>query len=112
MCLPDRLCIHYCRHIMRYNSEVPSTKEHYDTLGKILFANNFGSNDKSTVSFGDQFEQLSIDLKLPQKLREVGVLRSDIPRMAEMAMQQTRLLPNNPRIIEYNDALKLYSEAW
>ena len=67
-------------------------------------------NDKDT--FADQFAELSSALKLPQRLRDVGISRTDLPLLAAEAMKQTRLLPNNPREVNYDDALYLYAQAW
>jgi alcohol dehydrogenase class IV len=41
----------------------------------------------------------------------VGVREADLPRLAEDAMKQTRLLVNNPREVTYEDAYTIYSEA-
>jgi alcohol dehydrogenase class IV len=51
------------------------------------------------------------DCKVPASLGEVGVSESDLPRLAEDAMKQTRLLVNNPREVTYADAFAIYSEA-
>jgi alcohol dehydrogenase class IV len=42
-------------------------------------------------------EQLSDDLRVPRRLRDVGIPEDAIPRLAEAAMKVTRLLANNPR---------------
>ena len=36
---------------------------------------------------------------------------ADLPRLAENAMKQTRLLVNNPREVTFADAYAIYSEA-
>ena len=41
----------------------------------------------------------------------MGVTAADIELLAEEAMQQTRLLPNNPRELLFDDALQLYEAA-
>ena len=51
------------------------------------------------------------DCKVPASLAEVGVRESDLPRLAEDAMKQTRLLVNNPREVTYADAFAIYGEA-
>ena len=50
-------------------------------------------------------------LRRPASLSEVGVDQKDLPRLAEDAMKQTRLLVNNPREVACTDALAIYSEA-
>jgi alcohol dehydrogenase class IV len=48
---------------------------------------------------------------MPQRLRDVGVARDDLDRLAADAMLQTRLLRNNPCPIEEPDARRLYEAA-
>ena len=48
------------------------------------------------------------ELKIPNKLKEVGVSHNDIPKLAEDAMQQERLLVNNPVKIGYKNAINIY----
>ena len=43
--------------------------------------------------------------------RRSGFGESDLPRLAEDAMKQTRLLVNNPREVTYADAFAIYGEA-
>jgi alcohol dehydrogenase class IV len=44
--------------------------------------------------------------------RDVGIARSDLKKLAEDAMKQTRLLVNNPREVSFDDALAIYTEAF
>ena len=50
-------------------------------------------------------------LGLPTRLSQVGVKAADIELLAEEAMKQTRLLPNNPRELLLGDARELYEAA-
>jgi alcohol dehydrogenase class IV len=54
---------------------------------------------------------LAPNLGLPVRLGEVGILRQDLPALARDAMQQTRLLINNPRELTYDDAIRIYEEV-
>ncbi|MAH88588.1 MAG: alcohol dehydrogenase [Pelagibacterales bacterium] len=56
-------------------------------------------------------EKLIIDLKIPNCLNEVGINIKDIPNLAKDAMKQERLLMNNPRKLNYEDALAIYKAA-
>lgn len=56
--------------------------------------------------------RLSAATSLPQRLREVGVTRGDLPMLAAEAMKHQRLLVNNPRPITQADALHLYEAAF
>jgi alcohol dehydrogenase class IV len=44
-------------------------------------------------------------------LRDVGIGAADLPRLTADAMNQTRLLVNNPRPVCYADALAIYEAA-
>ena len=49
---------------------------------------------------------------LAQRLRDCGIPRDALPGLAAAAMQQQRLLQNNPRPLSEADALAIYAEAW
>lgn len=51
-------------------------------------------------------------LELPTRLVQVGVTAADIPALAGLALQQQRLLANNPRDVTLADATRLYEEAF
>ena len=56
--------------------------------------------------------QLIDDVNLPATLREAKVAESDLEMLARDAMLQQRLLINNPRDVEYEDALAIYTAAY
>ena len=56
-------------------------------------------------------EQLIIDLKIPRKLKDVGINQKDIHMLAEDALKQQRLLINNPRNVNIEDAIAIYQSA-
>ena len=45
------------------------------------------------------------------RLRQVGIAESDLDRLADDAMLQTRLLTNNPCEVMRNDARAIYAAA-
>jgi alcohol dehydrogenase class IV len=57
-------------------------------------------------------ERLSDDIRVPRRLRDVGIPEDAIPRLAEAAMKVTRLLANNPRKITLEDAIAIYKLAY
>ena len=57
-------------------------------------------------------ERLSDDLRVPRRLRDVGIPEDAIPRLAEAAMKVTRLLANNPRTVTLEDAVAIYKSAY
>ena len=59
----------------------------------------------------EHFHALPKQLGLPTRLSEVGVQADDIARLSSEAMKQTRLLPNNPRLVTLDDAERIYQAA-
>ena len=55
--------------------------------------------------------ELIADLKIPKCLKDVGITSNDIPKLAEDAMKQERLLVNNPRELKLKDAVSIYEAA-
>jgi len=56
--------------------------------------------------------QLSIDVRIPQRLSEVGVTEAALASMADDAIQQQRLLVNNPRSMTRDDIYEIYKQAY
>lgn len=55
---------------------------------------------------------LSLDVGIPQRLRDVSIPENSLSGLAEAAMKVTRLLENNPRRVTLADALALYRAAY
>ena len=74
---------------------------------------NFTQNDQLvTAEFIDSLVKLSTRIGLPSKLRDVGIPKEACLQMSKDAMKQTRLLVNNPRVLEEKDAYEIYNAAW
>jgi len=52
------------------------------------------------------------DVGMPKRLREVGIPKQALPKIAESASHVTRLLANNPRKMTIDDIRKIYEEAF
>ncbi|OJY34669.1 MAG: alcohol dehydrogenase [Rhizobiales bacterium 65-9] len=55
---------------------------------------------------------LSAELGLQQRLRDVKIPKDALAMLAADAMKQTRLLVNNPRPLREEDARAIYEKAW
>ncbi len=62
-------------------------------------------------AFVDAMATIVGELGLERTLGEVGVIEADLPRLATDAMKVQRLLMNNPRDVNYDQALAMYREA-
>lgn len=72
-----------------------------------------GNSDEKTAQKGiDKIKAMIAECGIPSKLRAVGVPESALPGMARDAMKIQRLLKNNPRVINEEDALHIYTTAY
>src|SRR3982750_2759973 len=96
--------------VLRFN--LPEAQALYAELAPILDPQAHGlPAAERAQAFVDALAAICRDCKVPASLAEVGVREADLPRLAEDAMKQTRLLVNNPREVTYEDAYTIYSEA-
>ncbi|RFC64366.1 iron-containing alcohol dehydrogenase [Fulvimarina endophytica] len=97
-------------HVLDYNRE--AAEAHYADLGPIVFPHLAGlSQTNAAKGLADGFRALSQTLEIPTRLGEVGVSHNNLPKLAEDAMKQQRLLVNNPRPMTYEAALGIYERA-
>ena len=62
-----------------------------------------------TALAGIEFiEYLSAECNIPSSLTELGIEETDLPALAEIAMNTTRLLNNCPRLMTKEDAIEIY----
>lgn len=98
-------------HVLRFNAEVAPLA--YAELLPHVFpqVSDTGVGD-AAVKFVEGMEALSRACGLPQNLRDVGIKKEALPMLACDAMNQTRLLVNNPRPVDEAAALAIYEAAW
>ena len=101
-------------YVLRFNSIDLKAAKDYSDLAQYVFPDLDINKGTQAVcaEFIDKIEDLSKRLGLPQKLREVNIPKDACEKMASEAMKQTRLLVNNPREVNENDALNIYKSAW
>ncbi len=99
-------------HVLRFNA--PAAAELYAELALIILPGTTLPSDPLKVSelLAEHFLQLAADLGLQTKLSEMNIAESDLPKLAEEAMLQQRLLINNPRELSLDDALSIYQQAF
>jgi len=90
-------------HVLRFN--MAAAGKAYGELAQVL-------DPAGTLPLPDMLQELSTRLGVPQRLRDVGIGAEDLPVLARDAMNQTRLLVNNPREVTEADALAIYETAW
>jgi len=97
-------------HVMRFNvlGNVPKFAEIADAFGLVVSdLDELGCAEEAVACI----ERLADDLRVPRRLSDFGVKDEDIERLAQGVMKVTRLLANNPRVIELQDAQEIYRAA-
>ncbi len=95
--------------VLAYN--MPAAEALYAELAEIVAPNATGSVSARAGALVEALQQLIADVGLPATLAEAGVPAADLPMLAADAMQQQRLLVNNPREVSEADALAIYRAA-
>ncbi len=97
--------------VLDFNAEVASSL--YAELAEVVLGESVsGSDEAKTHALIIGLRKLIDDVKLPATLEQAEVKESDLEMLAEDAMLQQRLLINNPRDVEYDDALAIYRAAY
>jgi alcohol dehydrogenase class IV len=98
-------------HVLRFNAE--TAHEAYVELAPHAFPHLAKLEGRARVAgFCEALAGLSRDCGLPQTLRDMKITEDWLPRLAKDAMNQTRLLVNNPRPVTEADALAIYRMAF
>ena len=98
-------------HVLRFNAQV--APEAYAALLPHVFPDLPAmSVAEAALQFAESMADLSRACGLEQGLRDMGIARDALPILARDAMNQTRLLVNNPRPVDEAAALKIYEAAW
>jgi alcohol dehydrogenase class IV len=97
--------------VMRFNAPVAGAQ--YAQLAPHIFSDIDMARDSQAIcaELIDRLAVLNTDLGLEPGLRGVGITAQDIPKLASDAMNQTRLLVNNPRDLNEQDARAIYEAA-
>ena len=98
-------------HVLRFNAKV--APQPYAELAPFVFPELAELQGQARAeAFCDALADLSRRCGLQQRLRDMDIPREILPRLASDAMNQTRLLVNNPREVTEADALAIYQAAW
>lgn len=93
-------------------ANLPANLEKYLRLASALGQPVEGLSARDAAfSAVEAVRQLIRDIGLPQRLSELGVGETAVPTLVEGAVEQTRLLTNNPRMLARQDIEKIYRSA-
>jgi alcohol dehydrogenase class IV len=98
-------------HVLRFNSV--AAPQPYAELAPFAFPDLARVEGQArAAAFAERLAALSAQCELPQRLRDMRIAEDDLAMLARDAMNQTRLLVNNPRPVTEADALAIYQAAY
>jgi alcohol dehydrogenase len=96
-------------HVLRFNA--PAAGALYAELAGIVVPQASGSVEARAEALAVAMQHLATATGIERTLQQVGITEADLDRLADDAMQQTRLLGNNPREVTRTDARAIYAAA-
>lgn len=97
--------------VLEFNA--PEASDLYGELAEIVTGEPIaGGAEAKTTALIKALRQLIDDVSLPATLQLAGVDEDSLEMLAQDAMLQQRLLVNNPRDVDYDDALAIYRVAY
>jgi len=97
--------------VLRFN--LPVAAAHYAELCSCMHGARQATSDVSGAeALLERLQQLMHTLNIAENLLAVGIAESALPELAQQSMLQQRLLVNNPRPVNYDNALAIYQQAW
>ena len=95
--------------IMKFNAKKCMDK--YVTIAKAMEIYKDGMNKEEAAEAAcDAVQSLAIRVGIPQHLSELGIKESDIPALAEQAINDV-CTPGNPRDVTIEEIIELYKKV-
>lgn len=97
--------------VMRFNASACAAQ--YAELAPLVFPDidTSGGAQEICQIFIDSLADLNAELGLETRLSQLEIGEDDLNRLASAAMEQTRLLVNNPREVSEQDAFNIYKKV-
>ena len=95
--------------VMKFNAPMAQTQ--YAELADVVLPNSTGTVQEKSDEFVQWCGELSRQTGIQTCLRDVGIAQGDLNTLADSAMLQTRLLNNNPRTLNRDDAYAIYAAS-
>lgn len=97
--------------VMEYNAD--STGDKYRDIAKAMGVNgtDLMSTEEARNAAIEAVRKLSVDVGIPQTLREIGAKEEDLQKLAEMSMVDA-CTPGNPKDPTVEDIKAIYQKAF
>jgi alcohol dehydrogenase class IV len=96
-------------HVLRFNASHAAPL--YAELADIVVPGSAGSHEARTEGLIAAMQHIAQRTGIQTRLQQMGIAETDLDRLADDAMLQTRLLGNNPRELTRADARAIYAAA-
>jgi alcohol dehydrogenase class IV len=97
--------------VLEFN--LPAAEALYAQLGRAILPQLASAGDRAAATaFIAAIREQVAAMPYAQNLKQAGVKETDLPMLANDAMNVQRLLVNNPRDLTCNDALEIYRAAF
>lgn len=97
--------------VLEFNAPVAQSL-YAELAAYVVGAPVAGSGEAQAAALIAALRRLIDDVALPATLHAAGVRENDLELLAREALQQQRLLVNNPREVGYDEALSIYRSAY
>jgi alcohol dehydrogenase len=98
-------------HVMEFN--LVSDLDKFTDIAKMLGEEVDGLSLRDSAEMAvEAVKQLSEDVGIVTRMRDLDIPKDAIDEMADGAMKVTRLLGNNPRVVKKQDAREIYQNAY
>jgi alcohol dehydrogenase class IV len=94
--------------VLRFNLSA-DPKRHAD-VARALGVTIVGTDEEVALAGIEIISHLSRSCGVLQSLTEIGIPEAVLPELADIAMNVTRLLKNNPRVVGREDAIEIYKK--
>ncbi len=94
--------------VMKFNKTecVDEFANIYDMIGLVGAKNK----DEKADAFLDKLEMIINNIKIPRSLKDLGIVVKDIDGLVNSGMEVQRLLKNNKKTVEFQDAKSIYQQ--
>ena len=97
-------------HVLKFNGQV--CPELFRNMGRTFGLNMDNLNDDEAIDkVVKAVRNLAIEVGIPQTLKEIGIMKEDLPKLAHQAINEV-CTAGNPRNVTEEDILKLYEQAY
>jgi len=92
--------------VLRFN--MPASPDRHAAVALALGVKPGDTDEKTALAGIVRLQEISCACGIPQHLSEIGITEDVLPELADIAMNVTRLLKNNPRVVAREDAINIF----